>query len=207
MRLKVNQCCSKPFEYKYWLPRILVLCVIIVVVALVVTYKDLILEVVATLLTWVQEHNTSGPFIILILTCCTVVCMGPYSVFALGSGYAFSHAFDHIAKVLAVGTACVFIGAWCGANIAFVLGRFCCRKRVLKFAEKKPILRAIDKVVLKEGLKLIILMRMSLLIPFNFSNYIFGCSAIKYWQFALGTLGVLPLVCFLVYMGTTFSNL
>jgi hypothetical protein len=121
--------------------------------------------------------------------------MGPYSVFALGSGYAFSHAFDHIAKVLAVGTACVFIGAWCGANIAFVLGRFCCRKRVLKFAEKKPILRAIDKVVLKEGLKLIILMRMSLLIPFNFSNYIFGCSAIKYWQFALGTLGVLPLVC------------
>lgn len=143
----------------------------------------------------------------MILTCCTVVCMGPYSVFALGSGYAFSHAFDHIAKVLAVGTACVFVGAWCGANIAFVLGRFCCRKRVLKFSEKKPILRAIDKVVLKEGLKLIILMRMSLLIPFNFSNYIFGCSAIKYWQFALGTLGVLPLVCFLVYMGTTFSNL
>ena len=76
-----------------------------------------------------------------------------------------------------------------------------------QFAEKKPILRAIDKVVEKEGLKLIILMRMSLLIPFNFSNYIFGCSAIKYWQFAVGTAGVLPLVCFLVYMGTTFSNI
>lgn len=48
---------------------------------------------------------------------------------------------------------------------------------------------------------------MSLVIPFNFSNYVFGCSAILYWQFAVGTLGVLPLVCFLTYMGTTFSNI
>lgn len=114
---------------------------------MIAIYKDNILDIVAHLLTWIQDNPISGPFIIAVLTCCTVICMGPYSIFALGTGYALSHAFDNLAKVLAVGTAAVFIGTWSGANIAFVLSRYCCRKRVQAYADKKPILRAIDKVV------------------------------------------------------------
>lgn len=72
---------------------------------------------------------------------------------------------------------------------------------------KKPLLRAIDSTMETRGLKLIILMRLSLLVPFNFSNYVLGISAVKYRDFMIGTLGLFPIVLFFVYIGTTMSNI
>jgi uncharacterized membrane protein YdjX (TVP38/TMEM64 family) len=70
--------------------------------------------------------------------------MGPYTLFAIGSGYAFSHAYDNIAVILSVSTTAVFIGAWLGAIIAFLFGRHLCRKRVHEYAQKNRVLKAID---------------------------------------------------------------
>lgn len=133
--------------------------------------------------------------------------MGPYTVFAIGSGYAFSHAYDNIAVILSISTASVFIGAWSGAIIAFLFGRHLCRKRVRDYSQKNRILRAIDATLETQGLKLIILLRLSLLVPFNFSNYFFGGSAVKAFDFILGTIGLLPMVIFFSYVGTTMKNI
>lgn len=54
---------------------------------------------------------------------------------------------------------------------------------------------------------MIILMRLSLLVPFNLSNYVFGGSAVKVFDFVMGTMGLLPMVLFFVYIGTTMSNI
>lgn len=62
-----------------------------------------------------------------LITCIVVVFMGPYTLFAMGTGYALNKAYDTIFKVLSIGTVAVFIGAWTGAIIAFSLGRFLCR--------------------------------------------------------------------------------
>jgi len=50
-------------------------------------------------------------------------------------------------------------------------------------------------------------MRLSLLVPFNMSNYVFGASAVKVFDFIIGTFGLVPLVLFFVYIGTTMSNI
>ncbi len=50
-------------------------------------------------------------------------------------------------------------------------------------------------------------MRLSLVIPFNFSNYVLGASGVKIVHFILGTLGVIPLVLFFVFLGTTISDI
>jgi len=60
--------------------------------------------------------------------------MGPYTIFAVGSGYAFSRVYDNIAVALSISTAAVFIGAWIGAIIAFFLGRFLCRSQVKSYS-------------------------------------------------------------------------
>lgn len=73
--------------------------------------------------------------------------MGPYTIFAIGAGYAFSHAYENIYVVLSVGTASVFIGAWTGAIIAFFLGRYLCRDYVRAYTEKHLILKAIDSTM------------------------------------------------------------
>lgn len=83
---------------------------------------------------WIQNNPIAGPFIICIATSVTVILMGPYTVFAVGSGYAFSHVYDNIAIALSISTAAVFIGAWTGAIIAFFLGRFLCRSRVKSYS-------------------------------------------------------------------------
>ena len=68
-------------------------------------------------------------------------------------------------------------------------------------------MRAIESVMETKGLRLIVLMRLSLLVPFNISNYVFGGSSVKYYDFIVGTIGLFPIVLFFVYIGTTMSSI
>jgi len=44
-------------------------------------------------------------------------------------------------------------------------------------------------------------------VPFNLSNYVLGGTAVKPGHFFLGTLALLPMCLFFVYLGTTASNI
>jgi uncharacterized membrane protein YdjX (TVP38/TMEM64 family) len=50
-------------------------------------------------------------------------------------------------------------------------------------------------------------MRVCLLVPFGFSNYILGGTAIRFLDYAVGSIGVLFQVVFYVYIGTTISGI
>ena len=78
---------------------------------------------------------------------------------------------------------------------------------MVKLTTNYKVFNALDKTLESQGLKLVFLMRLSLLVPFNVSNYIFGGSAVKLTDYLLGTIGVLPIVLFFVYIGTTMSNI
>lgn len=87
-----------------------------------------------TVFGWVEEHPFGGPFIVIIATALFVILLGPYSIFGIGTGYAFTRAYSNIYMVLAVGTFAVFIGALLGAIIAFFFGRYLCRKSVRRIS-------------------------------------------------------------------------
>jgi uncharacterized membrane protein YdjX (TVP38/TMEM64 family) len=70
-----------------------------------------------------------------------------------------------------------------------------------------PVFSALDKTLESNGIKLVFLMRMSLLVPYNISNLLFGATAIPFVHYLLGTIGVLPIIIFYVYLGTTMSNI
>ncbi len=72
---------------------------------------------------------------------------------------------------------------------------------------KYEVFSALDRTLENQGLKLVFLMRLSLLVPFNVSNYIFGSSAVKLRDYLIGTIGVLPIALFFVYIGSTMSNI
>jgi uncharacterized membrane protein YdjX (TVP38/TMEM64 family) len=133
--------------------------------------------------------------------------MGSYPLLAISSGYIYKQTYNNIYIVLTVGTTSVFIGAWLGALIAFTIGRYFCRTNVKKMTQKYRVLKAIDILMETQGVKLIILLRMSILVPYNFSNYVFGGSAVKFKDFLIGNFGLMPLVIFYVYIGSTMSNI
>ena len=64
-----------------------------------------------------------------------------------------------------------------------------------------------DKLMEEEGLKFIILARLSVIVPFNVSNYVLGSTSVSYADFANGTLYIMAMCAFIVYIGTTVSTI
>jgi len=81
------------------------------------------------------------------------------------------------------------------------------KESVEKLSVKYPLIRAINRAINVEGLKLIMLLRLSPLIPFNFLNYLMGITDIKLWHYVLGMFGMIPGTLVFVFIGTTISNI
>ena len=117
-------------NFKYLAPRIFILAFIITVVVVLLVYKQWFYDQLIILLGWVSENPIGSPFVICIVTVIFVVLLLPYTLIAIGSGYAFSRSHDNFAVTLSVGTISVFIGAWIGAIISFLIARFLLRNKV-----------------------------------------------------------------------------
>ena len=106
----------------------------------------------------------------------------PGLILTLGAGFAFG---------LLWGTVCVVVGSNAGACLAFLLGRFLLREWVVSLAKGYPVFAALDAAIAvlcisfffflatkfldqSNGWLLIILIRLSPVIPFNVINYVLG---------------------------------
>ena len=106
-----------------------------------------------------------------------------------------------------VGSFAVFIGAWIGAVIAFILGRYVFREKSESLANKYRITKALDKAFKTEGLKVVILLRLCPLIPFTAFNYVMGITAVSFSAYAVGTVGIIPGTVVYVFIGTTIGSI
>ena len=66
------------------------------------------------------------------------------------------------------------------ASISFFIGRTFLRSWAQKFIAGSPKWRAIDKAIAKEGFKVVLLLRLSPLLPFAISNYIYGVTSVDF---------------------------
>jgi uncharacterized membrane protein YdjX (TVP38/TMEM64 family) len=88
------------------------------------------------------------------------------------------------------------------ASLAFLAARFLGRHRVRAILAKSRKFAAIDKAVSEEGGKIVILLRLSPLVPFNVQNYLFGVTAIPFPQYVAATfVGIIPGTALFVYLG------
>jgi len=106
-----------------------------------------------------------------------------------------------------VGVTAIWLGAWIGSNLAMLNGRYLFRDQASKAAKKYKIIGAVDKAMHTEGLKFTFLLRLCPLVPFNAFNYIMGVTAVKFWDYALGGLGMIPGTIVYVFIGTTISDI
>ena len=91
-----------------------------------------------------------------------------------------------------LGSALVFVGACLGALAAFLLGRSWLRGWALQRLERFPKLQAVERAVSKEGLKLVLLTRLSPAFPFSLLNLAYGLSEVSLRDYCLGLIGILP---------------
>ena len=91
-----------------------------------------------------------------------------------------------------LGSIIVFISASIGASVAFFLSKTFFAKKLKNLFSRYPKLSVIEKVVEKGGLKLIFLARLSPIFPFSILNYFYGLNNIKFRDFSLGLIGIIP---------------
>lgn len=91
-----------------------------------------------------------------------------------------------------LGTLIVLLGASLGAIISFIFGRIFFSSWVQKKMIAFPKLQAIEKSVSNEGFKFIILTRLSPVFPFSLLNYVYGISDVKFFDYTLGLIGIIP---------------
>jgi uncharacterized membrane protein YdjX (TVP38/TMEM64 family) len=143
---------------------------------------------------WVGQMGTAGIFIFIGVYAVATVLLAPGSILTVGAGFAFG---------LWQGFLAVSAGSTLGAALAFLVARFIARSRVEAIAKGNDKFRRIDKAIGKEGAKLIFLLRLSPVIPFNISNYFYGLTSVKFWPYVLVSwIGMIPGTFLYVYIGT-----
>ncbi|MBD1997092.1 TVP38/TMEM64 family protein [Leptolyngbya sp. FACHB-671] len=103
---------------------------------------------------------------------------------------------------LVVGIASASVADTLGAVVCFGLGRTVARKRVKKLMQRYPTFGQLDQAIAKKGWKILLLSRLSPIIPSNVLNYGFSCTKVNFWQYFFFTwLGMIPVIALYVYIG------
>ena len=92
----------------------------------------------------------------------------------------------------ALGSAVVFVGASLGALVVFLLGRGWMREWARRRLASTPRLQAVEQAVRREGLKLVLLTRLSPAFPFSLLNLAYGLSEVSLRDYTIGLIGILP---------------
>ena len=90
------------------------------------------------------------------------------------------------------GSLVVFFGACLGAEMAFLLGRHWLRDWARRRLAAVPKLQSLEQAVSKEGLKLVLLTRLSPAFPFSLLNFAYGLSEVSLRDYNIGLVGILP---------------
>jgi uncharacterized membrane protein YdjX (TVP38/TMEM64 family) len=86
--------------------------------------------------------------------------------------------------------------------LAFLVARHLARDKIRTLLERRPKYRALDQAVVEDGWKVVVLLRLSPVVPFNLQNYALGATAIPFWKYLTATLvGIIPGIAIYVYFG------
>jgi uncharacterized membrane protein YdjX (TVP38/TMEM64 family) len=94
-----------------------------------------------------------------------------------------------------------------GSIASFLLGRYLFRDFVLQMAAKYPTFRAVDRALQGNGFKIMILLRLSPLIPYNALDYMCGITSIPLSAYSAALVALLPGVIMYTFIGATASSL
>ncbi len=156
-------------------------------------------DYLVALLQWTKSLGVLGPAVVAgayILACVLFV---PGSLLTVGSGFLFG---------VGVGTMTVSVGSTLGAAAAFIVGRTAARGWIAAKVAGNKKFNAIDEAVSREGFKLVLLLRLSPVFPFNLLNYALGLTKVPFWKYVLASwLGMLPGTIMYVYFGSVARSL
>lgn len=176
--------------------------VLLLVLALALLAAGYFLEVpryLRQLLDWIDSIGAIGPIVFVVLYILVTVLLVPGSILTLGAGALFGVLW---------GTIYVSVGSTLGATAAFLVGRYFMRDWVAAKIAKSERFSAVDEAIGREGGKIVFLLRLSPIFPYNFSNYAFALTKVSVGSYMLASwIGMIPGTIMYVYIGSLIESL
>ena len=147
---------------------------------------------------WVQSLGVWGPVVFILGYAAATVAFVPGVLLTLAAGAIFG---------LGPGTVYTLIGATFGASLAFLVARYVARAAIEKRIAGNSRFQAIDRAVGREGFKIVALLRLSPIFPFNLLNYALGLTQVRFLSYFAACAAMLPGTLLYVYYGTAAGNL
>ncbi len=141
-----------------------------------------------------RETGTLGVVVFFAAYVVSTVAVLPGSILTLALGFAYGPVWG-----LAIASPASVTGATC----AFLLGRTLLRDWAAQKLGGSVRARAIEAAVEREGFKLVLLLRLSPLVPFNLLNYVLSLTSVRLGTYVLASfVGMLPGTLLYVYLGS-----
>jgi len=147
---------------------------------------------------WVQQLGFWGPLVFIGGYALAVVAFVPASLMTLAAGTIFG---------VTRGTLYVFVAATLGSCVAFLVARYLARGAVERRIADNPRFAAIDRAIGAEGRKIVLLLRLSPAFPFNLLNYALGLTRVRFCDYTVAAVGMLPGTLLYVYLGRVVGDL
>jgi uncharacterized membrane protein YdjX (TVP38/TMEM64 family) len=147
---------------------------------------------------WVEGLGVWGPVVFILGYAVATVAFIPGSLLTLAAGAIFG---------LARGTLYTLLGATLGAAAAFLVARYLARGAIERRIAGNARFAAIDRAVGSEGFKIVALLRLSPVVPFNLLNYALGLTRVRFAHYFLASIAMLPGTLLYVYYGKAAGSL
>jgi uncharacterized membrane protein YdjX (TVP38/TMEM64 family) len=142
---------------------------------------------------WIAHSGWVGIGWFIFLYTLTCVFFLPGSILTIGAGAVYGFWFS---------TALVTVSSTVGAAVNFLTSRYLAKNWMQRKIGQNARCRALDKAVSLEGWRMILISRMSPVIPHSLVSYAAGLIQISFWRFTLASfVGFLPQSAAYTYVG------
>jgi len=141
---------------------------------------------------WVNSLGVWGPVVFIVGYAVAAVAFVPGSLLTLAAGAIFG---------LSTGSLYVFIAAVLGSSAAFLVSRHLARAVIEQRLAGNARFVAIDRAVSAQGRKIVFLLRLSPVFPFNLLNYALGLTKVRFVDYLIASVGMIPGTLLYVYYG------
>ena len=138
-----------------------------------------------------------GPVVFIVAYIVATVAFVPGSLLTLAAGALFG---------LARGIGYAFIAASLGAIAAFLVSRYLARGMIERRIAANARFAALDRAIATQGRKIVFLLRLSPLVPFNLLNYALGLTPVRLVDYMVASVGMLPTTSLYVYYGNVAGD-
>ena len=155
----------------------------LVVPLMVAGFKSPVGSWIASFRGWIDGFGAWGLVVFALAYVVATIAMLPCAPLSVVAGLAWGPW----------GFPLVLAAAITGSSLAFQIGRHFAQERVHAWAATRPRWEAVIDAVSEQGWKIVLLLRLSPVVPFNVQNYLFGITTISFVPYAAATaVGILP---------------